>query len=145
MRTRCISVSQIHCRLQACHLTHASRVLSLVVVRQTENITYQARKAVLLGAVAVGAVFCGDQGSAGAYISRAQMHLKDCFDALLPEVRIDSILFFLLAPAPAVMLTLLLPLALCPRCCSYLWLNSRLFLWPVLALLLLAALLVPPF
>lgn len=48
---------------------------------------YHARKAVLLGCVAVGAVFCDDEASAGAYMAQAQIHLKDCFDALLPEVR----------------------------------------------------------
>ena len=53
---------------------------------QAEKGIYHARKAVLLGCVAVGAVFSGDQGSAGAYMQRAQMHLKDCFDSLLPEV-----------------------------------------------------------
>ncbi|CAM9268884.1 unnamed protein product [Ectocarpus sp. 6 AP-2014] len=53
---------------------------------EAEENTYHARKAVLLGCVAVGAVFCGDQASAGAYMTRAQTHLKDCFDALIPEV-----------------------------------------------------------
>ncbi|CBJ27453.1 conserved unknown protein [Ectocarpus siliculosus] len=53
---------------------------------EAEENTYHARKAVLLGCVAVGAVFSGDQASAGAYMSRAQIHLKDCFDALIPEV-----------------------------------------------------------
>ncbi|CAN0350008.1 unnamed protein product, partial [Ectocarpus fasciculatus] len=53
---------------------------------EAEENTYHARKAVLLGCVAVGAVFCGDKASAGAYMSRAQIHLKDCFDALIPEV-----------------------------------------------------------
>lgn len=47
---------------------------------------HHARKALLLGCVALGAVFCGDAGAAGAYMARAQIHLKDCFDALLPEV-----------------------------------------------------------
>lgn len=55
-------------------------------IAQAEKGIYHARKAVLLGCVAVGAVFSGDQSSAGAYMQRAQMHLKDCFDSLLPEV-----------------------------------------------------------
>ncbi|CAM9515696.1 unnamed protein product [Pylaiella littoralis] len=53
---------------------------------EAERNIYHSRKAVLFGCVAVGAVFSGDQGSAGVYLSRAQVHLKDCFDALLPEV-----------------------------------------------------------
>lgn len=65
-------------------------------IAQGERGIYHARKAVLLGCVAVGAVFSGDQGSAGAYMQRAQMHLKDCFDSLLPEVGVGEfwLLFF---------------------------------------------------
>ena len=54
---------------------------------------YHARKAVLLGCVSVGAIVCGDQGSAGAYMQRAQMHFKDCFEALLPEVRSARVMY----------------------------------------------------
>lgn len=53
---------------------------------QEDKNIHHARKALLLGCVALGAVFCGDAASAGAYMARAQIHLKDCFDALLPEV-----------------------------------------------------------
>ena len=60
---------------------------------QAEQNVHHARKAVLLGCVGVGAVFCGDASSAGAYMAQAQIHLKDCFDALLPEVH-STILHF---------------------------------------------------
>ncbi|CAM9635704.1 unnamed protein product, partial [Choristocarpus tenellus] len=57
-----------------------------ITLSEEERHTFYARKAVLLGCVAIGAVYCGDDEAGSIYMDQAHMYLKDCFDALLPEV-----------------------------------------------------------
>jgi hypothetical protein len=40
---------------------------------------------VLLGSVALGALYCGDADTAARYMDESRSHVRDCFDAVLPE------------------------------------------------------------
>jgi hypothetical protein len=42
-------------------------------------------QAVLLGSVALGALYCGDADTAAGYMDESRSHVRDCFDAVLPE------------------------------------------------------------
>ena len=42
-------------------------------------------QAVLLGSVALGALYCGDTDTATSYMEESRSHVRDCFDAVIPE------------------------------------------------------------
>ena len=46
---------------------------------------YVHTQAVLLGSVALGALYCGDADTAARYMDESRSHVRDCFDAVLPE------------------------------------------------------------
>lgn len=42
-------------------------------------------QAVLLGSVALGAMYVGEPAAGARYMEEARAHLRDCFDAVIPE------------------------------------------------------------
>ncbi|KAG5180045.1 hypothetical protein JKP88DRAFT_325261 [Tribonema minus] len=53
--------------------------------REREISRFHACKAVLLGSVALGAMYCGEAAAGARYMEEARAHLRDCFDAVIPE------------------------------------------------------------
>ncbi|CAM9723035.1 unnamed protein product, partial [Discosporangium mesarthrocarpum] len=92
LKTFCKSVNKSIPITSMIVVRDAMNPLPLEVLEATASVTeaerhiFHARKAVLLGAVALGAVYSGDSDAGAPYMEQAHKHLKDCFDALLPEV-----------------------------------------------------------